>query len=286
MQDEVDFGFQRVAPEEKAPRVRDVFDTVSNRYDLMNDLMSGGLHRLWKNSMIRWLNPQPGMCIIDVAGGTGDIALRIMSALSLRERGGVSRGEGNTDRGPHPSPLPKGEGTITVADINHSMLEQGRNRAIDHNAQADIDWLCADAESLPCPDNHFDAYTIAFGIRNVTYIDKALAEAYRVLKPGGRFLCLEFSHVANPLLQKLYDSYSFHVIPSVGEKVTGSADSYRYLVESIRKFPKQERFAEMLREAGFGNVQYRNLTQGVWSHCTRGGNYDSRHCPNFALAKF
>jgi demethylmenaquinone methyltransferase/2-methoxy-6-polyprenyl-1,4-benzoquinol methylase len=236
MQDEVDFGFRRVAPEEKAPLVRGVFDSVADRYDLMNDLMSGGLHRLWKNSMIRWLNPHSGMKILDIAGGTGDIALRLLARADCQ---------------------------VTVADINFSMLEQGRDRAIDHNRLADIEWICANAESIPYPDNSFDAYTIAFGIRNVTYIDKALAEAFRVLKPGGRFLCLEFSHVAQPLLHKLYDTYSFHVIPQIGKMVTGSAESYRYLVESIRKFPDQEKFATMLRKAGFGNVQYRNMTQGV-----------------------
>jgi demethylmenaquinone methyltransferase/2-methoxy-6-polyprenyl-1,4-benzoquinol methylase len=236
MQDEVDFGFRRVAPEEKAPLVRGVFDTVSPHYDLMNDLMSGGLHRLWKNSMIGWLNPKDGMKIIDVAGGTGDIALRLRAHADCQ---------------------------VTVADINHSMLEAGRNRAIDHNQLSGIEWICANAETLPCPDNHFDAYTIAFGIRNVTYIENALSEAFRVLKPGGRFLCLEFSTVPQPWLQKLYDLYSFNVIPRVGKMVTGSAESYAYLVESIRKFPNQEKFAALIKSAGFGNVQYRNMTKGV-----------------------
>lgn len=236
MQDSVDFGFRKVHASEKAPLVRDVFDNVASRYDLMNDVMSGGLHRLWKNNMISWLGPRAGMHIIDVAGGTGDIAMRLKSRADCH---------------------------VTVADINHSMLEQGRNRAIDHNTMQGIDWLCADAEALPCPDNHFDAYTIAFGIRNVTHIDKALAEAFRVLKPGGRFLCLEFSAVHQPLLQKLYDAYSFKLIPQFGKWLTGSADSYQYLVESIRKFPDQEAFASMIRTAGFENVQYRNMTQGV-----------------------
>jgi len=236
MQDKVDFGFRRVAPEKKAPLIRGVFDSVSERYDLMNDLMSGGLHRLWKNSMINWLNPQPGMSIIDVAGGTGDIALRLRAKADCR---------------------------VTVADINSSMLENGRNRAIDHNYMNGIEWVCTDAEALPCPDKSFDAYTIAFGIRNVTYIEKALAEAFRVLKTGGRFMCLEFSTLPQPWLQKLYDLYSFNVIPRVGQMVTGNAESYQYLVESIRKFPNQEKFASMIKAAGFGNVQYRNMTQGV-----------------------
>lgn len=236
MQEKVDFGFRRVDAEEKAPLVRGVFDNVASRYDVMNDLMSGGLHRLWKNSMVSWLNPKAGMKILDVAGGTGDIAMRMLARADCH---------------------------VTVADINFSMLEQGRNRAIDDNRLAGIEWICANAESIPCPDSSFDAYTIAFGIRNVTYIDKALAEAYRVLKPGGRFLCLEFSHIENPALQKLYDLYSFNVIPQIGKMVAGDGESYRYLVESIRKFPDQESFADMMRKAGFGNVQYRNMTQGV-----------------------
>jgi demethylmenaquinone methyltransferase/2-methoxy-6-polyprenyl-1,4-benzoquinol methylase len=236
MQDEVDFGFRKVQSSEKASLVRDVFNSVASRYDVMNDVMSGGLHRLWKNSMIAWLGPRHDMSIIDVAGGTGDIALRLRSKADCR---------------------------VTVADINYAMLEHGRNRAIDHNCAAGIEWLCADAEALPCPSDWFDAYTIAFGIRNVTRIDNALAEAYRVLKPGGRFLCLEFSAVNQALLRKLYDAYSFHVIPQFGQWITGHAGSYKYLVESIRKFPKQDAFAEMIRDAGFGNVQYRNMTGGV-----------------------
>lgn len=236
MQDPVSFGFKSVPPQDKAPLVKQVFDQVAGRYDLMNDLMSGGLHRWWKNSMVAWLAPRPGWHIIDMAGGTGDIALRILQNADCQ---------------------------VTVADINAAMLEQGRDRAVDHNVLQNIEWLAADAEALPLPDNHFDAYTIAFGIRNVTHIEKALAEAYRVLKPGGRFLCLEFSHMGNAWLQKIYDMYSFRVIPYIGEQVTGSRESYQYLVESIRKFPRQDDFAAMIKTAGFGNVQYRNLTQGV-----------------------
>ncbi len=236
MQEQTHFGFKNVPPEEKEPLVKGVFDRVAGQYDVMNDLMSAGLHRLWKNSMVNWLAPRAGMKIIDVAGGTGDIALRMRKAVDC---------------------------DITVVDINEHMLERGRARFIDHNMLTGVEWVCGNAEALPCPDATFDAYTIAFGIRNVTHIDSALTEAFRVLKPGGRFLCLEFSRVENELLQKLYDAYSFHVIPEVGALVTGSKESYQYLVESIRKFPKQQDFTDMIARAGFGNVQYRNMTQGV-----------------------
>ena len=238
------FGFKTVPEDEKASLVRGVFDNVASRYDVMNDLMSGGLHRRWKNEMVAWLNPRDGMNILDVAGGTGDIAFRILNRAACH---------------------------VTVCDINQQMLNEGRNRAIDRNiltspslkGRGNLTWLCGNAESLPLPDSSFDAYTIAFGIRNVTHIDVALKEACRVLKPGGRFLCLEFSHVAHEWMQKCYDAYSFHVIPKIGQWVTGNGDPYRYLVESIRQFPAQEDFAAMIRTAGFGNVQWRNLTQGV-----------------------
>jgi len=230
------FGFRDVPEEEKASLVRGVFDSVASRYDVMNDLMSAGLHRVWKNDMVSWLAPRDGMRILDVAGGTGDIAFRMMGRAACH---------------------------VTICDINQHMLEEGRNRAIDRNLLTGIDWVCGNAESLPMPDADFDAYTIAFGIRNVTHIDKALAEAYRVLKPGGRFLCLEFSHLKQDWLQKAYDAYSFFAIPKIGQLVTGSGDPYQYLIESIRRFPKQDEFAAMIRAAGFGNVQYRNLSQGV-----------------------
>lgn len=229
------FGFKQVEEEQKASMVRGVFDSVASRYDIMNDLMSGGLHRLWKNDMVAMLAPRPVQHILDVAGGTGDIAFRIR----------------------------KSGAQVTICDINQHMLEEGRNRAMDKNFLTGLEWAVGNAESLPFPDNHFDAYTIAFGIRNVTHIDKALQEAYRVLKPAGRFLCLEFSHLKHPLLQKGYDAYSFAAIPKIGALVTGSADPYQYLVESIRQFPNQEKFAGMIRAAGFANVQYKNLTQGV-----------------------
>ena len=215
--------------------VRGVFDSVARKYDVMNDVMSGGLHRLWKREMIATLKPRDGMKILDVAGGTGDIAFRMKEVANV---------------------------DVTVCDINHSMLREGTHRAIDMNAREGLSWVCGDAEALPVPDNSFDAYTIAFGIRNVTHMDKALAEAYRVLKIGGRFLCLEFSHMENPLLAKAYDAYSFNVIPRMGEKITGDRDAYQYLVESIRRFPKQKEFARMIEAAGFGNVTYRNMTGG------------------------
>ena len=230
------FGFKNVPEDEKSSLVRGVFDSVAGRYDLMNDLMSGGLHRLWKNEMVAWLNPKAGMRILDVAGGTGDIAFRMLKKAGCR---------------------------VTILDINRRMLEEGRDRAIDRNIVNGIEWTCGDAEALPLPDSCYDAYTIAFGIRNVTHIDKALAEAFRVLKPGGRFLCMEFSHMPNEWLQKCYDTYSFNVIPQIGEWVTGNKDAYQYLVESIRRFPKQDAFSDMIRTAGFENVQYRNLAQGA-----------------------
>ncbi|MGE3714117.1 MAG: class I SAM-dependent methyltransferase, partial [Alphaproteobacteria bacterium] len=206
------------------------------RYDLMNDLMSAGMHRLWKNDMVRWLAPRAGQQILDVAGGTGDIAQRIRKAAGCH---------------------------VTVLDINEQMITEGRDRAIDTVSTEGFSWLCGDAEALPLPDSSFDAYTIAFGIRNVTHIDNALAEAFRVLRPGGRFLCLEFSHLPNEFLQTWYDRYSFSIIPTIGEKVTGDKAAYQYLVESIRQFPDQEAFAGMIRTAGFDNVQYRNLSHGV-----------------------
>lgn len=230
------FGFKTVPEDEKSTLVKGVFDSVAGRYDLMNDLMSAGLHRQWKREMVEMLAPRTGMRILDVAGGTGDIAFRMLERAAC---------------------------CVTIADINHKMLEEGKKRAIDRNLLHGIEWLCADAQSLPLPDASFDAYTIAFGIRNVTHIDKALAEANRVLKIGGRFLCLEFSQLPNPALQKLYDAYSFNIIPLVGEKVTGDREAYQYLVESIRRFPDQRAFCRMMESAGFGNVSYRNLAGGI-----------------------
>jgi demethylmenaquinone methyltransferase / 2-methoxy-6-polyprenyl-1,4-benzoquinol methylase len=234
------FGFRDVPEEEKETLVREVFSSVAARYDMMNDLMSGGVHRLWKDAMVEWLNPQPGHAILDVAGGTGDVAFRI--AELARARGG--------------------EADITVCDINAAMLNEGVRRA-EEMGEGAVTWVCGDAEKLPIPDQTMDAYTIAFGIRNVTHIEKALAEARRVLKPGGRFLCLEFSRVEAPGLDALYERYSFSLLPKLGEWVANDGEAYRYLAESIRRFPAQKPFATMIEKAGLSQVKVRNLTGGI-----------------------
>jgi demethylmenaquinone methyltransferase/2-methoxy-6-polyprenyl-1,4-benzoquinol methylase len=234
------FGFREVPEDQKEGLVREVFSSVAKRYDLMNDLMSGGVHRIWKDAMVEWLNPRAGWRVLDVAGGTGDIAFRI--ADMARSRGG--------------------EAAVTVCDINADMLGEGVRRA-EEKGESAIEWICGDAEALPIPDSSVDAYTIAFGIRNVTHIDRALAEARRVLKPGGRFLCLEFSRVEAPGLDALYERFSFSVLPKLGELVAQDADSYRYLAESIRRFPPQAKFANMIEKAGLSRVKVRNLTGGI-----------------------
>ncbi|MFQ5775791.1 MAG: class I SAM-dependent methyltransferase [Kiloniellaceae bacterium] len=239
------FGFEEVSEAEKAPRVRGVFESVASRYDLMNDLMSGGVHRLWKASMIDWLNPRPGMSLLDVAGGTGDIALRVLERVG-----------------------PERAGPVIVCDLTPDMLEIGRVRAIDRGligrrCAGGLHWVCGDAERLPVRDRGVDAYTIAFGLRNVTRIERALGEARRVLKPGGRFVCLEFSRVVLPLLGELYDLYSFRVLPALGALVANDRAAYQYLAESIRRFPAQDALAAMMAEAGFAGVRYRNLTGGI-----------------------
>jgi demethylmenaquinone methyltransferase / 2-methoxy-6-polyprenyl-1,4-benzoquinol methylase len=234
----VSFGYRDVVPEEKPALVGEIFSSVAPRYDLMNDLMSAGVHRLWKNAFVDWLNPRSGQAILDVAGGTGDIALRIIERT--RAKGGAA---------------------VTVCDINREMLTQGIRRT--EAKAAAIAWLCGDAENLPIESASQDAYVIAFGIRNVTHLDKALAEAYRVLKPGGRFLCLEFSRVVAPGLDELYDLYSFAVLPRLGEVVTGDGAAYRYLAESIRRFPPQGAFAKLIGVAGFSQVKVRNLSGGI-----------------------
>jgi demethylmenaquinone methyltransferase / 2-methoxy-6-polyprenyl-1,4-benzoquinol methylase len=230
------FGYRSVGEDEKAPLVRDVFSSVAGRYDLMNDLMSLGIHRLWKTAMIDWLRPTPGMRLLDVGGGTGDIAMRFCA------RGGRS---------------------AIVVDINEEMVAVGRNRAIDAGRSREIEWLCGDAERLPIADSSVDAYTTAFCLRNVTRIDRALSEARRVLKPGGRFLCLEFSRVEVSTLREIYDEYSFRVLPVLGQLVAGNADAYRYLAESIRRFPSQDALARMIAAAGLDVVRYRNLSGGI-----------------------
>jgi demethylmenaquinone methyltransferase / 2-methoxy-6-polyprenyl-1,4-benzoquinol methylase len=239
----VSFGFKEVPENERQGLVNKVFARSAKNYDLMNDLMSGGLHRLWKSDFLAWLAPPSVRSgrryrLLDVAGGTGDIALayaRMTSPLS----------------------------TAVICDISPEMLEVGRKRVREAGLSGRVDLVEGNAEALPFPDRSFDAYTIAFGIRNVTHIDKALSEAFRVLKVGGRFMCLEFSEVDVPGLDRLYDLHSFEVIPRLGEVVSGDRDSYQYLVESIRKFPNQERFAGMIRAAGFERVTYRNLTGGI-----------------------
>ncbi len=238
---DVAFGFRRVGEAEKQGLVNEVFAKAAHRYDQMNDLMSAGLHRLWKDDLITMLAPPKQATpfdVLDVAGGTGDIAFRIARA--------------------------GGSGThVTVADISPEMVAEGRKRAEAEGLLGACDFTVGNAEALAFPDKTFDACTIAFGIRNVTRIDRALREAYRVLKPGGRFLCLEFSKVDVPLLDKFYDAYSFTVIPAVGKVVTGDGQPYRYLVESIRTFPSQEKFKTMISEAGFSRVSFRNLSGGV-----------------------
>jgi demethylmenaquinone methyltransferase/2-methoxy-6-polyprenyl-1,4-benzoquinol methylase len=231
------FGFETVPEAEKAGRVRGVFSSVASKYDVMNDVMSGGIHRLWKDAMMDWLAPRPGQKLLDVAGGTGDISFRFLKRA--------------------------GYGHATVLDLTESMLVEGRKRA-EAEAMADqLDWVVGDAMALPFEDNAFDVYTISFGIRNVTRPQDALNEAYRVLRPGGRLMVLEFSQLPNPMMQKAYDLYSFNVIPRMGQAIAGDRDSYQYLVESIRKFPDQETFLQMVRQAGFGNEKYRNLSMGI-----------------------
>ncbi len=234
------FGFQSVAPQSRQDLVNDVFAKVAERYDLMNDFMSGGMHRLWKDAMIDWLAPPKSgrrFDAIDVAGGTGDIAFRIAEAAP----------------GAH----------VSVCDINPQMIAEGRKRARNRAGAERLCFSVANAEQLSFPDRTFDAYTIAFGIRNVTDIDAALREAFRVLKPGGRFLCMEFSEVRIPGLDAAYDFYSMTAIPAIGKAVTGDGAPYRYLVESIRRFPNQEIFAGMIEDAGFARVKHRDLSGGI-----------------------
>ena len=231
------FGFKDVPEGDKAGMVHGVFTRVANKYDIMNDVMSAGIHRLWKDAMMDWLAPRPGQRLLDVAGGTGDIAFRFLK------------------RAP--------QATATVLDMTEGMLAEGQKRAEAENMADRLSWVVGDAMALPFEANTFDIYTISFGIRNVTRIEAALSEAYRVLKPGGRIMVLEFSQLPNPGLQWAYDKYSFNVIPVMGQIVAGDRDSYQYLVESIRKFPDQQAFAAMIRQAGFEQVKYRNLTMGV-----------------------
>ncbi|HEX8063050.1 MAG TPA: class I SAM-dependent methyltransferase [Allosphingosinicella sp.] len=232
--DKVSFGFEDVPPEEKTRRVGAVFSSVARRYDLMNDLMSGGLHRRWKDLFVRRIRPRKGETILDMAGGTGDIAFRLA-------RHGAK---------------------VMVADINPDMLEVGRQRAQKRNIEG-LGWAVENAESLSFGDGAFDAYTIAFGIRNVTEIEAALKEAHRILKTGGRFFCLEFSTTRWPGFASVYDAYSMHAVPRIGKVVARDEESYRYLVESIRRFPPMEKFSEMIGKAGFARVKAEPILGGL-----------------------
>ena len=236
--DTTDFGYERVKTAEKAGRVREVFDSVAAQYDLMNDLMSGGLHRLWKRFTIELSAVRSGQAVLDIAGGTGDLAAKF-------------------------SKLVGADGKVILADINATMLSVGRDRLIDKGALSNIDVVQADAQFLPFEDNSIDCITIAFGLRNVTDKAKALRSMHRVLKPGGRVLVLEFSTPTSPLLSKVYDGYSFSALPAMGKLITGDADSYRYLAESIRKHPDQESLLEMVEDAGFVDCRYHNMTGGI-----------------------
>ncbi len=231
------FGYETVPEHEKAGRVRGVFSSVASKYDVMNDVMSMGIHRVWKDAMMDWLAPRPDQQLLDVAGGTGDIAFRFLKRA--------------------------GRGHATVLDLTEPMLIEGRKRAEAEQMEASLDWVVGDAMALPFEDNSFDVYTISFGIRNVTRPQEALNEAFRVLRPGGRLMVLEFSQLPNPAMQAAYDAYSFNVIPPMGQLIAGDRDSYQYLVESIRKFPDQETFLSMVQTAGFENAKFRNLSMGI-----------------------
>ncbi|WP_027328378.1 bifunctional demethylmenaquinone methyltransferase/2-methoxy-6-polyprenyl-1,4-benzoquinol methylase UbiE [Marinimicrobium agarilyticum] len=233
-----DFGYEQVAVEEKAGRVADVFHSVAARYDVMNDLMSGGVHRLWKRFTIELAGVRAGQKVLDIAGGTGDLSYAFARRVG-------------------------DDGLVVLADINESMLNVGRDRLTDRGVAGNLQYAQADAQYLPFPDNTFDCITIAFGLRNVTDKDLALASMLRVLKPGGRLLVLEFSKPNNPLLEKAYDAYSFKLLPFMGKVVANDADSYRYLAESIRMHPDQETLKAMMDNAGFVNTEYHNMTGGV-----------------------
>lgn len=231
------FGAQEVPEAEKAGMVHGVFSNVASKYDVMNDVMSVGVHRLWKDAMMDWLAPRDGQRLLDVAGGTGDISFRFLKRAPGAE--------------------------AVVLDLTEPMLIEGRKRAEATSLADRLTWVTGDAMALPFEDNSFDVYTISFGIRNVTRIEDALSEAYRVLRPGGRLMVLEFSQLPNPGLQKAYDLYSYNVIPRMGQAIAGDRDSYQYLVESIRRFPDQDTFLSMIQNAGFGQASYRNLSMGI-----------------------
>ena len=231
------FGFETILEKDKSEKVQGVFSSVASKYDVMNDVMSLGIHRVWKDAMMDWLAPIRGQALLDVAGGTGDISFRFLQRAS--------------------------GANATVLDLTEPMLAEGRKRAETVGISGQLEWVVGDAMALPFEDDSFDVYTISFGIRNVTDPQKALSEAYRVLKPGGRIMVLEFSHIPNNVLQWFYDKYAFNVIPRLGQIIASDRSSYQYLVESIRKFPKQEAFMKLVNDAGFENTKYRNLTMGV-----------------------
>uniref|UniRef100_A0A1A7Y901 2-methoxy-6-polyprenyl-1,4-benzoquinol methylase, mitochondrial n=2 Tax=Iconisemion striatum TaxID=60296 RepID=A0A1A7Y901_9TELE len=262
------FGFETVSEAEKAKRVYKVFENVAQKYDVMNDAMSLGVHRLWKDMLLHVMHPQPGARLLDVAGGTGDITFRFLDYVRYQMERQKRRDalSGQSPSWQDVSETSEGrpqESSAVVCDINKEMLKVGKQKADSMGIVSGLSWVVGDAEELPFDDDQFDIYTIAFGIRNVTRIDQALQEALRVLKPGGRFMCLEFSKVTNPVLARLYDAYSFQVIPVLGEVIAGDWKSYQYLVESIRKFPDQEEFKGLIEDAGFCCVQHYNLTGGV-----------------------
>ncbi|XP_007525336.1 2-methoxy-6-polyprenyl-1,4-benzoquinol methylase, mitochondrial isoform X1 [Erinaceus europaeus] len=269
---ETHFGFETVSEEEKGGKVYQVFESVAKKYDVMNDMMSLGIHRIWKDLLLWKMHPFPGTQLLDVAGGTGDIAFRFLNHVQAQHREKQKRHlrtqqhlswEEIAKKYQDEEADPLGGCRVVVCDINKEMLKMGKQKACAQGYKTGIAWVLGDAEELPFDDDKFDIYTIAFGIRNVTHIDQALQEAYRVLKPGGRFLCLEFSRVNNPLISRLYDLYSFQVIPVLGEVIAGDWKSYQYLVESIRQFPPQEEFKEIIEDAGFQKVTYESLTSGI-----------------------
>ena len=241
--EETDFGFKRVRQKDHPGLVSAIFDSVADRYDVMNDLMSGGLHRLWKQALIDWLNPRPAMRLIDVAGGTGDIALRSLDRIVERDS------DASTN--------------VTICDPNYSMLRVASRRIVDAGYLKGVSLICARAEDLPVTDRSVDACTISFGLRNVTERTAALLEMHRVLDIGGHFLCLEFSPSVMPMISSLYDTYSYRVLPWLGERVAGDRDAYQYLAESIRRFPEPDILADEMRAAGFGNVTYRAMSGGI-----------------------
>lgn len=232
----IDFGFQSIPRDEKESRVKGVFSSVASNYDIMNDLMSFGIHRLWKDALMDWLAPQSHQQLVDLAGGTGDVALRF---------------------------LKRGGGSVKIVDINQDMLRAGQGRSVMRPYANQLEWIVGNAESLPLENASADRVTIAFGLRNVTDRAKALRDIHRVLKPGGRFCCLEFSSVENPLLARLYDEWSFKILPQMGQIVAKDRESYQYLVESIRQFPDQYQLADMMSDAGFAQVRFRNLSGGI-----------------------